>query len=201
MDKQQAAEARIPDSPFNTPRYAEYLRKEFIAGWEAHEAQQSSSKEIDILCPSCNGDGFIKTTTRQSDGTFEIDCETCKTDGRIQFIPSASPPQPAGSVWVKCSIRLPENIQPPQLVIFKWTHPKNPMVFSTLSYTANQFLDKSKAQDLSEWEWLDESNTQQLFTRDQVCDICYAMGKHFDDVPTLAEMREFMDTNYPTTIK
>jgi hypothetical protein len=106
MDKQQAAEAHSANrygesqNPADTI-YGHYKDgvHDFIAGWEAHEAQQSE-KTVETLCPACNGDGFIEVDTRQSDGTYQIDCEFCETKGKhVTSVPSAPPA--AGPVLTK----------------------------------------------------------------------------------------------------
>lgn len=48
-------------------------------------------------------------------------------------------------------------------------------------------------------EWLDES-APQVFTREQVFEIALAMGRHFPNIPTIPEMMEYMNTNFPPPI-
>lgn len=83
-------------------------------------------------------------------------------------------PQTAGRVWVSC-IRS----QPPKGY-------KGPLLY--IEATPNVPAHS---------EWLNEFGPQ-VFTQEQVCEIALAMGRHFQDIPTLSEMHEFMNTNYPT---
>jgi hypothetical protein len=83
IDKQQAAEEKFPlgGATVLTAAKIKQRRKDFIAGWEAHEAQ--CSKWVEKTCTTCNGDGFIKSAVRQSDGTYQVDCTVCNAQGKL----------------------------------------------------------------------------------------------------------------------
>jgi hypothetical protein len=82
-----------------------------------------------------------------------------------------------GPVWVKCVEIMPEDTKrpnPPKQVFVKWLHSGEFESKGTM--TVNQLTDRLKGNIYdTDFQWLDESNTQQVFTREQVEPLLYAL--------------------------
>lgn len=230
MDKQQAAEAHVQK---NGLKVGAIRKADYIAGWDACDAQQSPSDAVAFsewmdkernkkrglwedltiwssenacqkmyklfnpsgqapqlavdkkICPLCGSD---KVVMFDSDNDL---CQTCKkwfpAVGKIKV----SAPQAAGPVWVKPDIRYNNNLPPAGKDVF-------------IRYDNGSVKDACDAEIIKAlyWkgfkdiEWLDESNTQQVFTREQVEEIAAQAMKYGGIWPSSEGIAEWLNTNY-----
>jgi len=131
-----------------------------------------------------------------SNGAYWHYVQVCEMLSRYGKMPV---PKHAGRIWVKAKDRLPDKPGENNKVIvrgknfvtygFKNFDEERPEMYYTLgneSYLNNDV------------EWLDESETQELFTREGAYKMVMDMGRHFRNiVPTLALINDWFNINYP----
>lgn len=208
MDKQQALEKAANERGISNGTEAQYIRgfkNGFSDAWDAQQSPSDAVAQVDSEIRAALGQLLDEIPPQTPDADWWHDGLTEAIDRAEKAYfgikepskPSGAAPQATGPVWVKANENCPNTFTDK---IVRNIRTKN--VYSGFLYKdATTAYFEGRNDDiyvlLTDLEWLDESNTQQVFTWEQV-EAAYREGCAYavnDD--NAKSLTEYMNANYP----
>jgi len=193
MIKEQAAEKYATDIATSDRNVYRKAEKDFIAGWEAHEALSPT----DAVAKANKIAAIIERIYKIHNPGPHFDYAGFGVECVIELLSLFNPPT-EGPVMVKASQQKPE-IRKEKFI--NWMDGKWHKTTGWLHEDGYWVTPFGTTKDHDKIEWLDfAAPVQQVFTREQIEDALF-VGRGFGQLETtemsIVKCREYMNANYP----
>lgn len=154
----------------------------------------------DKNCEHCDGDGYISVKEAGGDTVTQMYCPHCeaRNEAMLETLETSTAPPAAGPVWVRHSKKFPEDWIS---VINRNRHTKQVITEFDVEKAEGEYflLEGGRTVYYYDCEWLDESSTQQVFTREQKEELVENLFTFLKDkwLLTKISLSEWFDINYP----